>query len=175
MIYIIKPDGHKREIEFEELNQLKKDILWIYDENYLQINCAFVPDYSFKLNYYEYLTLAEEGNNHQGEFDFYKTGSLIIILCKCVEYIDTAGGNQKVFNKSKFPLIEKYIKNYIPIDEPEKNLQSKILLGIQIAKSYTDEQLLDADFQHKSTEKFFENINSIGNDFIAAYFRKKLG
>lgn len=28
-----KADGTQREISWEELNQLKKDILWIFDEN----------------------------------------------------------------------------------------------------------------------------------------------
>jgi len=56
-IFIILPNGSKRGIDYLELNQLKKDILWIYDENLGQLNAGFAPSGSFNSNYWEYLTI----------------------------------------------------------------------------------------------------------------------
>jgi|GEM_PF-3391420 len=171
-IYIIQTNGIKREIDFAELNQLRKDILWLYDENFIQINCAFVPTYSFKLNYWEYLTLHSLKSNEQ--LEFYRIGSLITILCQCVEYVDIAGGNQEVFKKEEICIIKNYVENFEPKDDPEINLKAKVLLGLKISESITDQQLLNSEFEHELNGEFFKNINSIGIDFIGAYYDQKL-
>ena len=172
--YIITSDGTEREIEYEELNQLKKDILWIYDENIWEINCAFAPSYSFKLKYWEYLTLNGDKWFYEEEKQFYKIGALIILLCFCVEYNDVASGDQKVFNKAEIPIITNYVENFVPNDEPEIRLKDKILLGLKIANSMTEEQLLNTDFVHELTDEFYINLKEIGDDFIASYYEQKL-
>lgn len=172
--YIIAGDGTEREIEYEELNQLKKDILWIYDENIWEINCAFAPSYSFKLKYWEYLTLNGDKWFHEEEKQFYKTGVMIILLCFCVEYNDIAGGDQKVFNQTEIPLITEYVKNYVPNDEPELRLKDKVLLGLQIANSLTGKQLINTDFVHELTNEFYINLKEIGNNIITSYYEQKL-
>lgn len=173
-IYIIQSDGTERNIEFEELNQLKKDILWIYDENIYQINCAFAPSDSFSLKYWEYLTINGDKWFSEDEKQFYKIGTLIILLCFCVEYNDIASGDQKVFKRKELPIITKYVENYIPNDAPEIRLKNKIQLGLQIANSLTDEQLLNTDFVHDLTDEFYHNLKEIGDDFIIPYYEQKL-
>ncbi len=172
--YIIKSDGTKREIEYQELNQLKKDILWIYDENICEINCAFAPSYSFKLKYWEYLSLNGDKWFNIEEKQFYKVGALITLLCFCIQYIDIASGDQKVFNKSEIPTIKKYVENYIPNDVREKRLKDKILLGLKIANSMTETQLQNTDFVHELTDEFYINLKKIGDDFIVSYYEQKL-
>ena len=172
-IHIIQSNGSQREVDYIELNQLKKDILWVYDENFNQINAAFVPSYSFQLNYWEYLTLNKSKFNNSEDYEFYKIGSLIIILCQCVEYIDVASGDQKVFKKQEIKIIKKYIQNFKPLDESEELLKTKILLGLTIANSITDEQFLNSEFEHILNDEFYTNLNAIGNDFISAYYDQK--
>ena len=41
------PNDTKREVDWPELNDLKKDILWIFVENTFQLNAAFVPKENF--------------------------------------------------------------------------------------------------------------------------------
>ena len=171
--YIIQNDGTKREIEFEELNQLKKDILWIYDENIWEINSAFAPSYSFKMKYWEYLTLNGDKWFYEDVQLFYKIGSLIILLCFCVEYNNIASGDQKVFKKYEIPTIIKYVENFEPKNKFETKLKNKVLLGLKIANSITDEQLLNTDFVHDLTDKFYQDLKKIGDDFIASYYKKK--
>ena len=173
-IYIIQRDGTKREIDFKELNQLKKDILWIYDENIWEINCASAPSYLFKMKYWEYLTLNGDKWFYEEDKQFYKIGSLIILLCFCVEYNNISSGDQKVFKKEELSIVEEYVQNFKPTDEPEKKLKDKVLLGLQIAKSFTDEQLLNTDFEHELNGEFYVDLKEIGTDFIASYYEIKL-
>ena len=173
-IFISNPDNTKREIDWVELNQLKKDILWIFDENIGQINAGFAPSYSFSLKYWEYLTLDGDKWFYEEDRVFYKTGVLVILLCLCVEYNCIASGDQQVFNRSELPMIIKYVEDYKPQDESESRIREKILIGLRIANSMTEEQLLDTDFEHKDLPEFYENINAIGDDFILSYYQLKL-
>lgn len=173
-MYLIQSDGTEREIDFVELNQLKKDILWIYDENIWEINCAFAPSYSFKMKYWEYLTLNGDKWFYEKEKQFYKIGALIILLCFCVEYNDMAGGDQKVFDRKDLPIITKYVENFAPKNESEIRLKNKVLLGLKMANSLTDRQLLNTEFVHDLADEFYNNLKEIGDDFIASYFEQKI-
>ncbi len=172
--YIIQSAGDKRIIEFEELDQLKKDILWIYDENLGNLPSAFVPHTSFKMKYWEYLTLNGSQWFTEEDKEFYQTRALIILLCFCVEYIDIIAGNQEVFNRSELPTILNYVQNYTPRNEAEQRLVNKVILGLEIAKSLTDEQLKDTDFEHDLLKEFYDNLKEIGDDFIKKYYEDKL-
>ena len=173
-IYIVQSDGTERKIGFEELNQLRKDILWIYDENIWQVNSAFAPSYSFKMKYWEYLTLNGDKWFYEEEKQFYKIGSLIILLCFCVEYNEIASGDKNVFKREDFPLVTKYVENYKPKNEAETRLKNKISLGLKIATSITEEQLLNTDFEHELIEEFYKDLKKIGDDFIVSYYEQKL-
>jgi len=173
-IFISKPDNTKHEIDWIELNQLKKDILWIYDENIGQVNAAFAPSYSFKLKYWEYLTIDGDKWFYKEDKDFYKTGVLVILLCLCVEYNDLASGEQHVFKRHELPIIIKYLKGFKTKGKYEKIIKEKILIGLNIAISLTEEQLVNSDFEHKDLPKFLENINAIGDYFIISYYKSKI-
>ena len=173
-IYIIQSDKTKREVDFKELNQLKKDILWVYDENIWEINNAFAPSYSFTMKYWEYLTLNGDKWFYDQDKQFYKLGSLIILLCFCVEYNDIASGDQNVFKREEIPIIIEYVINFKPSDEPEEKLKEKVLLGLEIANSMTSEQLLNSEFEHKLTDKFYDGLRELGTDFISFYYEMKL-
>src|SRR5688500_5501388 len=100
-IYMTTATGEKQEIEWDELNQLKKDILWVYDESVGDLHNPFIPDHSFSTKYWKYLKLDSDKFFVEKERKFYKEGVLIIILCMAIEYIDTTGGNQNVFGETK--------------------------------------------------------------------------
>jgi hypothetical protein len=172
--FIRRPDGTEREIDWEELNQLKKDILWIYDENFGDIINAFVPDYSFKSNYWEYLTLDGDKWFYEDEKAFYHSGSLIILLCCCSEYVDIAGGSQNVFKKDSLPVIKEYVEDYQPKNEIEKLIKEKVLLGLNISLSMTPENLIDNEFVHERTSEYYEGLNELGNTVIKNYYEEKL-
>lgn len=174
MIFIVKPDNTKHEVDWMELNQLKKDILWIYDENLGQINAAFTPSYSFNLKYWEYLTIDGDKLFCKEDKDFYKMGVLVILLCLCVEYNDITSGDQQVFKRHELPIIIKYIKDFKAKDKYEKIIKEKILIGLNIAISLTKEQLVNSGFEHKDLPKFIENINAIGDYFIISYYKSKI-
>lgn len=148
-MYVVQSDGLERKIEFEELNQLKKDILWIYDENIGDINSVFVPSASFKMKYWEYLTLNGDRWFSEEEKRFYKIGVLIILLCFCIEYNDVESGDQRAFKRKELPIITTYVQKFMSKNESEINLKNKVLLGLEIASSITTEQLLDTTFEHE--------------------------
>jgi len=171
-IYITRSDGIKRQIEYAELNQLKKDILWIFDENINQIYCSFVPDYSFQSNYWEYLTLDGDKWFHEKDRNFYKQGVLIIILCMTIEYIDTASGNQKHFGQTELGTVIKYIQNFLPTSTEQERLKEIVLLGLSIANSMSETDLINSDgYQHKDLASFYSQTGWVDNTFIKSYFQ----
>lgn len=173
-IYITEFEGRKRVIDYQELNQLKKDILWIYDQNIGDMNNAFAPSYSFQLDYWKYLTLDGDKWFYDEEKSFYKIGALIILLCFCVEYNDIAGGDQGVFDKKDFQEIIKYVSDYQPKNNSEQILKDKIELGLEIANSMTEGELLNTDFKHEKQGQFLRNLNQIADEFILKYYNEKI-
>lgn len=171
-MFISTIDGQKRVIDWTELNQLKKDILWIFNENTGQLNASFVPDSSFKSKYWEYLTL--DGEEVFADIDFYKEGVLIVILCMTVEYIDTSSGNHNVFGDTAIMDISNYIDAFKPTNQKQKQLKAVVLLGLTIAGSMTQADLQNTDeYDHKDLDTFYSQLNWVDATFIKAYFNSK--
>ena len=173
-IYLIEPNGEKREVDIIELNQLKKDILWMYDQNIGEMNSAFVPSDSFRSKYWKYLTLDGDKWFYKEEKEFYIIGTLIILLCFCVEYNDIEGGDQGVFSKEEFPEIIKYVGSYESQNSSEQALKDKIMLGLEMANSMTELELLTTDFKHIKQAEFLKDINRIADTFILNYYEEKI-
>ncbi|MBW7912115.1 MAG: hypothetical protein H3C54_00055 [Taibaiella sp.] len=175
MNYRIQYNNVKRSVTWEELNQLKKDILWIYDENYNQINAAFVPSYSFKLKYHEYLFLSRD--RHFTDYDFYIDGTLIILLAVCVEYLDVAGGDPKTLSDLGLQNVSDSIRQFTPVSDIQGRLKNRILLGLDIASTLTDSDLLDSDLnlynKHNGVPLFYDDINELADTVIKAYYVNK--
>ena len=172
--FIKQPDGSEREVDWAELNQLKKDILWIFDENFGDIGNAFVPPYSFSLKYWEYLTLDGDKWFYEEERVFYHRGVLVVLLCLCSEYIDVAGGSQDVFNRKELPIVAKYVEEYLPRNQQEQLIRERILLGLSIAQSMTEDDVINNEFVHEDNDKYYQDINNIGNAFILDYYKSKM-
>ncbi|WP_157547605.1 hypothetical protein [Hymenobacter sp. DG25A] len=170
-IYIEKTDGTQRQISWIELNQIKKDILWIFDQNGKELSNAFVPEYSFNLPYWEYTTLT-------GTYDqkpFYQEGTLIIILCMLIEYIDIPGGNQLVFGNTELQSIIVYIKQFNAESPNQTLLKELIILGFSIAASVTKEDIARNEyFTHLKLEEFYSKLPWVSNTFIQAYYKSQI-
>jgi hypothetical protein len=171
-MFTITIDRQKRAIDWAEINQLRKDILWIFDENTGQLNASFVPDYSFKSKYWEYLTLDSE--EQIADIDFYKEGVLIIILCMTVEYMDTSSGNQEIFGGTEISEIVNYIEAFNPTNQDQNKLKALVLLGLNIAASMTQSDLLNTDgYQNKDLDNFYSQLKWVDTTFIRGYFNSK--
>ncbi len=174
-LYITTRTGDRREIEWEELNQLKKDILWVYDENVGDLHNPFIPDYSFRTKYWEYLKLDGDKYFRDDERKFYKQGILIITLCMTLEYIDTTSGNQHIFGETKITEIIDYVSNSEPADNDEKQLKDIIILGLNIADSMTPMDLLNTDgFDHKDLGDFHKHLDWVDRTFVKSYFQSRV-
>lgn len=168
-------DGQERSIDWVELNQLKKDILWVFDENTSQLNASFIAEDSFKSSYWEYSTLDGDEWFSDEDKKFYRQGALIITLCMTVEYIDTASGNQQVFGATKINHIISHIENFKPINQNQFKLKSIALLGLNIADSMTENDLLNTDgYNHPDLKKFYSELDWVDSTFIKAYYKSKL-
>jgi len=174
-IFIEKIDGTKRPIEWTELNQLKKDILWVFDENGQELHHAFVPDYSFTLPYWEYVNLSGNQYLYDEQKQFYREGTLIVILCMVVEYIDIQGGNQLVFGVNKPEAILAYIRQFDPVNEKQTSLKELVILGLTIAISITKEDIArNKDFEHPDLNSFYARLPWVNQTFIQSYYKSKL-
>jgi len=175
-IFIEKSDGSKRQIDWTELNQLKKDILWVFDENGSELHNAFVPDYSFTLPYWEYVTLIGDQYFYDEHKQFYREGALIVILCMVAEYVDIQGGSQLVFGDKKFDDILNSVRQFEPLNEKQSMLKELVTLGLSIAASITKVDIeRNEDIDHPQLKTFYEKLPWVSDTFVHAYYRAKLG
>lgn len=173
-IFVEKIDGTKRQIDWTELNQLKKDILWIFDENGGDLINAFVPDYSFTLPYWEFVTINGDKFSFEKQKKFYREGTLIIILCMTIEYIDIQGGNQLFFSNHKIEDVFTYIRQFQPANESQNSLKEFLILGLSIAASITKEDIArNEDFEHPDLHHFLTTLYWVDKTFIHSYYKSK--
>ena len=174
-IFIEKNDGTKRQIDWIELNQLKKDILWIFDENGGELQHSFVPNYSFTLPYWEYASINGDKYFYDDEKNFYREGTLIIILCMLAEYVNIQGGSQLVFGDNDLKVILNYIRQFEPANENQNSLKERAILGLSIAITITKEDIArNEDFEHPELDKFLSSLLWADKKFIQLYYKSKL-
>jgi hypothetical protein len=174
-IFIEKIDGTKRQIGWFELNQLKKDILWIFNENGGELHNSFVPDYSFTLPYWEYASINGDKYFYDDEKNFYREGSLIIILCMLAENLDIQGGSQLVFGDNDLKVILNYVKQFEPTNKNQNSLKELAILGLSIAVTITKVDIArNEDLEHPEMDKFFSLLQWVDKTFIQAHYKSKL-
>jgi hypothetical protein len=174
-MHITTKNGERREIEWKELNQLRKDILWLYDQNVGDIHHPFIPDDSFLSKYWEYLKLDGDKFFLDEERKFYKEGVLIITLYMTLEYIDTIGGNQHVFGKTKIDEVIHAVDNFEPTGPEDRKLRDIVKFGLIIANSMTYSDLRNTDgFEHKDLDNFHEQLDWVDSTFVKAYFKERV-
>ena len=171
-IFITTRQGEKRIISQEELIQLKKDILWVYDEHAGDLRNPYIPDNSFTLKYWEYLRLDGDKWFYEEERKFYRQGVLIIILCMTIDYIDTISGNPKIFGTTNISEIQDHIETLELKDSDEIKLKDILLLALGIANSMTKENLQNTfGFDHPELEKLLNQLDWVDATFIIGYFK----
>jgi hypothetical protein len=170
-IFINTKDG-KRTVDWNELHQLKKDILWIYDENAGSLKDPFIPHHSFKLKYWEYVTLYGNKILSESEIKFYKKGALIITLCMAIDFIDTLSGNQQIFGTTKINDVQDSIKAYEPITPDEIKLKDVVALSLSIADSMTIYDNNSFGYTHPDMDKLNQNLIWVDDTFIKSYFNR---
>jgi hypothetical protein len=166
-IFVEGVDGTKRSIGWTELNQLKKDILWIFDENGAELHNAFVPVDSFILPYWEYVTLNGDQFFRNEEKRFYREGALVILLCMIAEYVDIQGGSQAVFGDNKIEDILIRINQFQPVNEKQNTLKEIVLLGLSIVAVITEEDIAkNEDLKHPHLDKFYTHLRWVSRTII---------
>lgn len=174
-IFIEKLDETKRQIDWTELNQLKKDILWMFDENGGELHNSFVPAYSFTLPYWEYASIDGDEYFYADQKNFYREGALIILLCMLAEYLDIQGGSQLVFGDNSLTTIDSYVRQFEPSNENQKSLKELVILGFSIAVTITKEDIAkNEDFEHPELNRFLASLAWADRTFIQIYYKSKL-
>jgi hypothetical protein len=169
--YILTSDGQERQIDFVELNNLKKDILWIFDENTNDLPSAFVPRDSFRSKYWEYLSLEGDKWFYEKERRFYRTGVMIILIFMTLEFIDTESGDQKIFGETKVNEIINYVESFKPMKQDEDRLKLILLNLLSIANSMTISDLSNKDFTYPGRDEVVTDLKWVDETFIKFYFR----
>ncbi|WP_264521271.1 hypothetical protein [Flavobacterium sp. N1994] len=170
-IFRITSDGKQKEINWVELNQLKKDILWIYDENTNDLFNVFIPKVSFQSKYWEYLSLNGDKFLYEDVKDFYMQGVLIIILCMTIDYTDTESGNQNIFEGTEIDLIIKYVKDFEPRNTNQAKLKSIVISRLEVANLMTESDLMNKEYEHTNLNDFVKELEWVDSEFIKSYYK----
>ncbi|RYZ24949.1 MAG: hypothetical protein EOO10_19525 [Chitinophagaceae bacterium] len=174
-IFVNNKDSSKRQVGWTEFNQLKKDILWIFDENGAELHHAFVPADSFILPYWEYVTINGDQFFQDDEKCFYREGTLVVVLCMIAEYVDIQGGSQAVFGDNKIKDILTCINQFEPANEKQNLLKGIVLLGLSIAANITAEDIAkNEDFKHPDLDRFYMELQWVSKAIIQPYYKAKL-
>ena len=174
-IFIKNIDGTERSVERKELIYLKKDIVWVFDQNGMELHNSHIPIELFTLPYWEYTLLEGDKGLEEKDINFYKEGAMIILLCMVAEYIDIPGGNQLVFGSTKIASIINYIEKFKPANDNQAKLKESLLLGLSIASSITNSDIvINEDYKHPDLKKFYSRLNWVTNVFITAYYRSRI-
>jgi hypothetical protein len=173
-MFITTLDNVRRDVDWPELNQLKKDILWIFDFNTKDLVSAFVPELSFTSKYWEFLTLNTEESLSLEDEQFYQQGVLIIILCMTIEYVDTTSGNQQVFGSTPVQVVKSYVEAFEPKNQSQEKLKTLVVSGLDIAATMTPQDLINTDgYNHQDLSSFYSQLNWVDDTFIKSYFSSK--
>lgn len=169
MYSITDINGNKQDVSLAELNQLKKDILWTYDEHYHSMDNVMIPNDSFVLGYQKYLFLDKD--EYFDDRDFYINGSLVILLAICIEYIDTMSGDPETLKRIGIGNVQEAMIKFTPSSELQAQLKVKILVGLEIASSMTEKDILNKaeEYYHEQMPSFYNNIMSITDAVIEEY------
>lgn len=118
------------------------------------MHAAFVPDHSFTLPYWEYISLNGDKWFAESDKSFYISGTMIIMLCMVVEYIDIPGGSQSVFGDTNMNDILTYVRRFDPSNKNQVDLKELLVLGLSIAATITAGDIeKNDDFGHPDLKK----------------------
>ena len=175
MAIITKLNNEKIELGFSEVEPLRKEILYYFDQNMGDIINAYVPDSDFKHKYWEFLNFEGEKHSYKGEECFFIDGCLLIINAMICEYLDTIGGNQKVFGEIKIQEIIEYVHNFEPVENYQAKIKNITLNGLEITESITEE-IIDntSEFQHPDLSSYYENVKWIDRKVIKDYLTNRI-
>lgn len=159
-----------KEVEWTEQTQLVKDILWIFNLSG-PLSCSFVPRDSFKLKYWEYLSLRIDILSDINDIEFMREGCLIIINGIINEYIPIDTGVQELFLGVSWEKINESVLLFLPSNDNQKKLKEITLLGLKIAME-TD---LNKDTNdHPDINNYFKKTLWIDKTFIENYYLTKI-
>jgi hypothetical protein len=171
--YIETIDGVQKEIAWVEINQLKKDILWYFNENCGDPYNTYVPGDSFLLPYWEYLTLSSTLEAQRSKaLQFLKEGALILLNGMICEYIPVFTGDKSIFGQTDFSTIEVYVSQFASTTKQQEDLKAITLLGLKVA--------CETDFSnneenpHPQYQDYLAKMVWVDDYFIKGYFRSMM-
>ena len=175
MAFIEKLRGERIELDFADIEPLRKEILYYFDQNMGDIINAYVPNSDYKHKYWEYLNFHGEKHSYEEEENFFIDGCLLIINAMICEYLDIIGGNQKVFGNTKLEEVYKYILNFEPKDNYQDKIKSTTLKGLEIAESITDKIInTNSEFKHPNLFSYYEEVKWIDEKIIGDYLKDRI-
>ncbi len=174
-IYIYSLDKVKREVKFDELNEIVKDILWFFHENVDDPINAFVPPYSFNKSYWKYLNIDGDKFFYDQDKFLIVEGCMAIINGMICEYIDIPGGIRDIFENIDMKEIIEYVNDFQPTNEKQTKLKEITLLGLDIANSITASDFYkNEEYNHENLDEYYELTRWIDQNVTKKYFYDKI-
>lgn len=116
-----------------ELEMLKRDILFFYDEqsNHATISGELSFGQTFNLPYWDYLDL--RGFINQDDKNLIRRGSSLILLSECLEFFEDLG-TYYLIDDEKLLSVEDAMEKFNPTDTTEEEIRELILVMISKIK-----------------------------------------
>ncbi len=160
---VYKDNKFVRHLGHLELEMAKRDICFFYEEQTqwatLSGNLSF--GYTFALPYWDYLDL--RGEIDQADNDLVRKGSLLILLCECLEFFEDLGTYYLNDNEKQLSL-KNSVNAFDPADKREKEIRDMILI--------LTERIENKDNKWEKTWDEFLNRLFVAD--VYGYFRNKL-
>src|SRR5690606_39175744 len=123
---VYKDNKFFRHLGLFELEMAKRDVCFFYEEQkqWATISGQLSFGYTFTLPYWDYLDL--RGGINQDDKDLVRRGSLLLLLCECLEFFEDLGMYYLIDN-AKLLSLENSIRTFSSADEAETEIKDLIL------------------------------------------------
>jgi hypothetical protein len=175
MAIITRLNGEKIEVDYEDIEPLRKEILYYFDQNMGDIVNAYVPTSDYKHKYWEFLNFEGTSYSYDDEESFFIEGCILILNGMICEYLDIEGGNQNVFLDIKLEKIIEYVRIFNPKSDDQQKMKVITLLGLDLAISITQEIIdMNISYDNLKLDDYFMGAKWIDQIVIQGYLFKKL-
>ena len=166
-------DGNHKDVPWFELIQLRKDILWAFDENGPFMHSASLYDECFTLPYWEYACLSGDVHFDKRERNFYKEGGIILTIMQTVSYLHTRRYNPHPFGKTPLKEVQEYIEAFTPSNKRQKRLHEIASSGIAVAVFKEEKIYGEVDIEYLTID-FLCNLFWVRQACIEKYYKRYL-
>ena len=171
-IWIDALDGTKIPVAPIEVMELRKEILFVFDQSIPAFEEGYILDECFKRSYWQFTRINGDVDFNDEERSFAIEGGLIVTIALVVQFLEPDYEDREIFDENAAEALE-YLEAFSSDDPLQQELAQITLFGIQLVITILTSGLSDNDIEELK-EDFYDELPWVTQNFIKPYYLKKL-